>query len=139
MLQCNLGIFFGKQSEPAKAIEYLEAAAQSAQSNNDLRSEGQFRGYLAVALARLARCTDATRAWNTANALLSTVSDRLSTAILTSQGAELQLLCGNAVNAATLIDQATSEAQELRVEAGSELASAIDDIKERLRAQNTGA
>ena len=139
VLQCNLGIFFGKQSEPAKAIEYLEAAAQSAQSNNDLRSEGQFRGYLAVALARLARCTDATRAWNTANALLSTVSDRLSTAILTSQGAELQLLCGNAVNAATLIDQATSEAQELRVEAGSELASAIDDIKERLRAQNTGA
>ncbi|HZT55856.1 MAG TPA: tetratricopeptide repeat protein, partial [Burkholderiaceae bacterium] len=138
VLQCNLGIFFGKQSEHAKAIAYLRAAAQAAQSNNDLRSEGQFRGYLAVTLARLAQFADATLAWNTAKSLLSTVSDRLSMALLTSQGAEIQLLSGNIVNAAALIASASLEAQELRVEAGSELATAIDAVKERLRSGNAG-
>jgi len=139
VLQCNLGIFFGKQSEHTKAIAYLEAAAEAARSNNDVRSEGQFRGYLAVALARYGQFADATRVWTVANALLSTISDRLSMALLMSQGAELQLLSGNAENAATLIDLALSEARELRVEPDSELASAIDVIKERLRATRAGA
>lgn len=91
---CNLGILLSAQGRHDEAEVHLHRAVEAAAHGNDLRAEGQFRGYWAVCLARLARIGDARVALAQGEVALAAANDALSAALLSCDRAEVEWLDG---------------------------------------------
>jgi predicted ATPase/Tfp pilus assembly protein PilF len=89
---CNLGVLLSAQGCYAEAEQHLHAAVDAAASAGDRRAEGQFRGHWSVALARLGRLEAARAALTQGEQALAAVADRLSTALLLCDRAEVEWL-----------------------------------------------
>jgi hypothetical protein len=88
---------------------------------SDRRSEGQFRGYLAAALARQGLLDEARETIDRGQPLLAAGADRLSYALLLCDRAEIESLAGQTAAAEEAIALARTIAQELRCGPESEL------------------
>lgn len=125
---CNLGMMLTAQGRLEAANEHLERAVEGARATGDRRKEGQFRGYLAIAQARWGRQAQARRSIEAAETLLSTMSDKLSGALLHCDRAEIEALAGDGKAARAAFDQAQRIAKELDCAAESELCRRLDAL-----------
>jgi tetratricopeptide (TPR) repeat protein len=118
---CNIGLCLMAQDRDGEAAVRLQEAIDAAVESGDLRSEAQFSGYLAVALARLGRMGDARNALKQGERLLMELSDSLSLALLLCNRAEVETLGGRPQEARAAIDHASRLAHELNAGPNSEL------------------
>jgi len=110
---CNLGILLTSEGRYEEASSNLQAAVNGAIASSDRRSEGQFRGYLAIALAKRGKLADARDALDVGEALLTSVDDRLSHALLLCDRAEIESLASNAAAARAATELAKQIADQL--------------------------
>ena len=125
---CNLGILLTVQGQLVEAERHMSEAVHAAVQAVDRRAEGQFRGYLAVTLARLGRLGEAMTMLDLGEQALRTVSDRLSLALLMCDHAEVAWLSGNASKARQAHGMAQASADELDCGAESELRRRIQAV-----------
>ncbi|HEY9237297.1 MAG TPA: tetratricopeptide repeat protein, partial [Burkholderiaceae bacterium] len=118
---CNVGLCLLAQEQHGEAAMRVQEAIDAAVQSGDLRSEAQFSGYLAVALAHLGRMGDAYAALTKGERLLTDLSDSLSLALLLCNRAEVETLDGRPDEARSALDRAASLAQELNAGPDSEL------------------
>ncbi len=118
----NLGMLLAEQGRLPEAEARFAAAVAAAVRAQDRRAEGQFRGYLAITLARQARLAEARDEIALGEQALRTLSDRLGLALLGCDRAETEWLAGDvaasrrahALAAATADELACGEESELR-------------------------
>ena len=127
---CNLGILLTAEGRLAEAAQHLEEAVKGAIANADRRAEGQFRGYLALALAKQGMIEAARESLNRGESLLVASADRLSHALLLCDRAEIELLGSQAAAAEAALRHAQRIADEL--DCGPE-----SELRRRLAAINT--
>ncbi len=125
---CNLGMLLTAQGRLEEANDCLLRAVEGARADGDRRKEGQFLGYLAVAQARWGRAAQARDSIDAAEALLATMSDRLSFALLQCDRAEIESLAGDGKAARAAFDHARSAAKQLGCGADSELCRRLDAL-----------
>ena len=118
---CNLGILLNAEGRFDEAERHLRDAVDGAVASSDRRSEGQFRGYLALALARQGLLVESRQMLQLGEKLLVAVADRLSHALLLCDRAEIELLASNEVPAQAAINAAKMIAVELGCRDESEL------------------
>ena len=129
---CNLGLVLEAQGDLAKAADCYERAVDGAREHRDRRSEGQFKGHLGLAYARMGRNADALEAMTSAENLLVQVNDRLSLALLLCQRGEAEQLAGNF----RAFRETLSRCEELAAELGqgpkSELSGKLRELQQSL-------
>jgi predicted ATPase/class 3 adenylate cyclase len=125
---CNLGILLAAQGRLTEAEQHLTEAVDAAVRAADRRSEGQFRGYLALTLARQGRLNEGRTALELGEQALSSLSDRLSLALLRCDRAEVEWLGGRAEAAQHAHETAQGVADELACGADSELRRRIQTV-----------
>jgi tetratricopeptide (TPR) repeat protein len=118
---CNIGLCLMAQGQDAEAALRVQEAIDAAVLSGDRRSEGQFSGYLAVALARLGRMDEARTALLKGERILMEIADPLSLALLLCNRAEAESLDGKPDDARSAIDRATRLARDLNAGPDSEL------------------
>jgi predicted ATPase/class 3 adenylate cyclase/Tfp pilus assembly protein PilF len=118
---CNIGLCLMAQGQDAEAALRVREAIDAAVLSGDLRSEGQFSGYLAVALARLGRMAEARAALLKGERILHDISDALSLALLLCNRAEVESLDSKPDQARAALDRAARLARELNAGPDSEL------------------
>ena len=116
----------------AEAVDRYDAALALAQQLGDRRTEGQFLGHQAVALARGGRLEEADAALAKAQALLLSQGDPVSRGLLCAQRAEVAGLAGDIQRAKTALDEATTLAESAQAGPESELGKAIARLREAL-------
>ena len=110
---CNLGIVTEALGDlPAAMACYDQAIAQS-NAVGDRHSEGEFRGYRALASARQGRHTEADTGFAAAAALLETSPDSASQCLSHAQQALAAGLAGNRQRADSLLARAEASARAL--------------------------
>jgi tetratricopeptide (TPR) repeat protein len=110
---CNLGILLTDEEQFEQAVRHLEDAVKGAIASSDRRSEGQFRGYLALALAKMGRVDAAREMVGKGERLLAALADRLSHALLLCDKAEIEAIGSNVDAAAEATHHARRVAEEL--------------------------
>ena len=131
IVQCNLALVAEALGSFDEARAYHEAAVALARDLGDRRSEGQFLGYLGVLHARQRRLPAARDCLGAGEALLRSVSDRVSLGILLCGQAETEHLAGEPAAAQDKLAQAERIADELAdVEPGSEFGQALQRARE---------
>jgi hypothetical protein len=118
---CNLGILLPEEGRLPEAECLLAEAVAAAARAAERRAEGQFLAYLAVALARQGRLTDAREAVDRGDRALTALADRLSLALLGCDRAEVEWLAGDSTAARRANGMATVAADELACDEDSEL------------------
>lgn len=131
---CNLGILLSAQGRHAEAERHLQAAVAAAARAGDRRSEGQFRGYWSVSLARLRRIDEAREALAQGEQILAAIGDRLSAALLLCDRAEVEWLAGHGEAAQRANAAAAALADELACGDESELRRRVKVVAARLAA-----
>jgi tetratricopeptide (TPR) repeat protein len=126
---CNLGILLTAEGRLAEAVQHLEEAVKGAIANADRRSEGQFRGYLALALAKQGSLDDARESLNRGESLLAASADPLSHALLLCDRAEIELLASQVEAAEAALQRAQRIADELDCRPESELRRRLASIR----------
>ncbi|WP_284614710.1 ATP-binding protein [Aquabacterium humicola] len=120
-VECNLGILAAAEQRLDDADRHLRQAVESAQAAGDRRAEGQFRGYLALNLARRGHGEAARASLAIGDQLLHNVADRLSQALLLCDRAEVESLAACPAAAAKALAAAQCIAIELDCTESSEL------------------
>jgi predicted ATPase/class 3 adenylate cyclase len=118
---CNLGILLTAEGRFDEAVKHLEDAVIGAVGSSDRRSEGQFRGYLAVALAGQRRFAEARVMLAAGEELLVALGDRLSYGLLLCDLAEVESLAGDEAASGAAMRQARHIAEELGCAPDSQL------------------
>ena len=118
---CNLGILLTAEGRFADAAQHLQEAVAGAVASSDRRSEGQFRGYLAVALAKQGFEDEARAMLDLGENLLVATADRMSHALLLCDRVETEMLAGRIEPSRHAIERATRIADELGCGPESEL------------------
>ena len=118
---CNLGILLIAEGRFDEAERHLQEAVEGAIASSDRRSEGQFRGYLALALARKGLLREAREMLESGETILLAVADRLSYALLLCDRAEIELLALNRAPAEVAMNEAKKIADALGCGPQSEL------------------
>jgi tetratricopeptide (TPR) repeat protein len=133
---CNLGIVFEAQDGLDEARGYYEKAVAAAHGLADLRSEGQFRGYLGSLYARLGRFEDADNCLARGETLLKDVADALSLGLLLCSRAGTQDLAGDTASAMVTFRRAEELALESKAGPESELGRALQKLRASLSARS---
>ena len=110
---CNLGIVTEALGDQPAALDCYGQAITQAGAGGDRHSEGEFRGYLALAAARQGRHADAHTGFAAAAALLETSAGRAGLCLLHAQQALAASLAGDRQRADSLLAQADADAQTL--------------------------
>jgi hypothetical protein len=118
---CNLGILLTAEGRLAEAAQHLEEAVNGAIAFSDRRGEGQFRGYLALVLAKQGQIDSARDMVDRGEGLLVASADPLSRALLLCDRAEIELLASEPAAAAEALHRAGRIADELGCGPDSEL------------------
>ena len=118
---CNLGILLTGEGRLVEAAHHLDQAVKGATASSDPHSEGQFRGYLAIALARQGLLREARETIDRGQSLLAASADRLSYALLLCDRAEIELLASQIGAAEEAIQLARRIADDLDCGPESEL------------------
>ncbi len=126
---CNLGILANACGRPLEAERHLLAAVEGAMQAADRRSEGQFRGYLAVTLARLGRLESARATLELGEQAIAPLVDRLTEALLMCDRAEVEWLCGRVLPARQAHDRARTIAIQLASGVDSELHRRLESLE----------
>ena len=127
--RCNLAIVKEALGQIDAALDDYRQAIVQATALNDLHSEGQFRGYLALLLARQGRTEDAGRCFDEAAALLAATDDPAAQALLESQWAVAARLGGDLGRADGLQAHAESLAGLLSLGEDSEVRQRLDEAR----------
>lgn len=120
-VECNLGILASIEGRLDEADRHLQQAVEAAHAAADRRAEGQFRGYLALNLARQGRGEAARESLHIGEVLLQAAADRLSQALLLCDRAEVETLADRHAAAAAALQAARRMGIELACSADSEL------------------
>lgn len=118
---CNLGILLTAEGRFEEAARHLQEAVKGAIASSDRRSEGQFRGYLALALAKQGLLAEARELLDVGERLLVAIADRLSLALLLCDRAEIESLASNVEAAEEAWQKASRIAEELDCRPESQL------------------
>ena len=129
---CNLGLVLEAQGDLAKAADCYERAVEGAREHGDRRSEGQFKGHLGLAYARMGRNADALEAMTSAENILVQVHDRLSLALLLCQRGEAEQLAGNSRAFHETLARCEGLAAELGQGPESELSGKLRELQQSL-------
>ena len=129
---CNLGIAAEAEGNVADAISHYDKAVAAATQSSDRRAEGQFRGYLAMAQAKLGLMDDSRNNLAVGEELLLDMSDQLSYALIMCQRAEIEIIAARRAEAATACSAAERIARELNAGAESELGRRLATLKQLL-------
>ena len=122
---CNLGIVTASQGALDAALQHQQQALAIAQRLHDRRSEGQIRGQLGLVLARQGQFNEARDCLNKGEALLRTLGDNASLALLLCSRAEAEWQAGVPVAAEDALLQAKSLAPAKVPHDDSELGGAL--------------
>jgi Tfp pilus assembly protein PilF len=131
---CNLGILLTSIGEFADATRQLESAVSAAVAASDPRSEGQFRGYLALAQAKQGALDAARSSLDAGETLLVRAGDRLSLALLLCDRAEVEHLAKRTQEAKKSVDRASRIAADLACEPESKLCQRLARLAETIEA-----
>lgn len=112
---CNLGIVTEALGDQQAALACYDQAITQAGAVGDRHSEGEFRGYLALAAARQGRHADANTGFAAAAALLEPSPDQAGLCLLYAQQALAACLAGDRLRAGSLLAQAELSAQSLEL------------------------
>jgi Flp pilus assembly protein TadD len=118
----------------AEAVERYDAALALASQLGDKRTEGQFMGHRAVALARDGAFELARSAIEKAAQLLLGQSDPISRGLLCVQSAEVASRSGDQASVQPALDEAIALAAEAEAGPESELGKAIARLREAIAA-----
>jgi len=129
---CNLGIVFEAQGEHLAACVNFQAAVDGMQALADVRSEGMFRSYLGVALARLGRYGEARACLQRGRMLLEPVDDVFGLGRVFCSLSESEHLAGDLVSAQIALAQARQLLLRSRAGADSELGRDIGRIADAI-------
>jgi predicted ATPase/class 3 adenylate cyclase/Tfp pilus assembly protein PilF len=130
---CNLGLVADALGDDAKALSLIEMALHLAREAGDRRAQGQFLGYAGLIRARGLDLALARDELIRGEALLRSVGDLASLAILLCARAQAEQLSGNADQATQALRAAEATAAELvDLEADSELARALKQARAKL-------
>ena len=129
---CNVGLIDDREGNLNDAVNRFQEATTMATRATDRRAEGQFRGYLAAALAKQGRLGEARQCLDLAEALLTEVADQLSYALVMCRRSELELDDGNVSDAAHALRKARAIAATLEAGPESELGRSIAKIEAHL-------
>jgi predicted ATPase/class 3 adenylate cyclase/tetratricopeptide (TPR) repeat protein len=129
---CNLGILLTAEGRVVEAAQHLDQAIKGAVASSDLHSEGQFRGFLALAQARQGLMHEARETIDHGESLLVASANRLSHALLLCDRAEIELLASRASAAKAAMQRARQIADELNCGPESDLRRRLAAIGAKL-------
>ncbi len=126
---CNLGLVYDVWGRRAQAMLSFNAAITSARRIGDRRSEGQFLGYLGLALARESRFDPAREHLSRGQAILRDFNDQRGLGVLLCAGAECEWLAGEAAPARAALQEAAALAEQIGAGPASELGLAVARVR----------
>ncbi|HWH81821.1 MAG TPA: tetratricopeptide repeat protein [Burkholderiaceae bacterium] len=118
---CNMGLCLMADGRAADAIGRFDAAIEAARASANRRSESQYRGYRALALARLGYLSAARASLETAESMMREVSDPLNEAVLLCHRAEIERLSDDLRASGAALDRARVIASQIEAGPNSEL------------------
>lgn len=122
---CNLGLVNGSRGRHGDAVAQLTEAVRVAGALGSPATEGQFRGYLGLALSRAGEIQQSLEMFQTALSQLSDADHALERALVRSQWAIALAGAGRLDEARSSLEAAQRVAIEMNIQAGSELARSI--------------
>ena len=129
---CNLGIVTEALGDQRTAMDCYDQSITQAAALGDRHSEGEFRGYRALASARQGRHADAQADFAAATALLESSADHTTLCLLCAQQAVAAGLAGDRQRWDSLLAQAETSAQALGLEPASEARRLMQQARQLL-------
>ena len=133
-VQCNLGLLHEARSDLAAARSSHEAAVQIAQACGDPRSEGLYRAYLGLVLARLGLAVQSQACLDAGTVLLQGAQDSVDLALLECKRALALMLHQDCAAGLAALRRAESLIEAGSSAPASELALALRAAQEALGA-----
>jgi hypothetical protein len=134
MTLTNLGLVAEALSDDRAALSHHAEAAAAARTLGDLPLEGQLRGYLGLALARLGRAGEAQQELQSAESLLADCGDPLGFGLLLCQRAMACALSGEATAGRDLLERARALLAPLGLAENAEASQALAAARRLLAA-----